>query len=288
MRKIFSNILFTVGIAYCLSCDTKLDNSSNNEIIIFSFEEQSEEPKIDAIGASVSAKAVFGTDLSRITPNIVVSKDAIISPQSGIEMDFSKGPVDYIVTAENGEEKTWIVSIYNDIEGLAEIIYCEIANQSNSIVEKDSVFINVPYTTDVSALAPYFTISEGASIFPPSGKVQDFSQGPIKYTVTSANGTVKEWPVLVNRLKATGRYILSFTIDDQIDETIIENKSIKVTMPFGSDVSSVIPHIEISDMATISPEIGKAVDFSVDSTAQFVVTSEEGRNRTYTVQIDFQ
>jgi hypothetical protein len=41
---------------------------------------------------------------------------------------------------------------------------------------------------DVSALAPEFTLSPGATISPASGSVHDFSQGPVAYTVTSQDG----------------------------------------------------------------------------------------------------
>lgn len=282
------NIWFFWVLLFFLSCDADFEDSSNNEIIIFTFAEQSEDPKIESIGASVSAKAQFGTNLKKITPTIVVSKDATVSPLSGVEVDFSKGPVAYVVTAENGEKKEWIVSIYADIDGLAEILYCEIANQSNCIIENDSVFIEMPYQTDVSALIPYFTVSKGASIYPKSGLVQDFSLEPIIYTVTSANGTEKKWPVTVVRLNATGRYILLFDVANQIGKTIIDQRNIDVVLPLGTDITAITADIEISDNATIVPGVGEPVDFSADSTATYVVTSEEGLNRTYTVRLTFQ
>ena len=41
---------------------------------------------------------------------------------------------------------------------------------------------------DVSALAPVFTLSPGATISPASGSTHDFGQGPVYYTVTSQDG----------------------------------------------------------------------------------------------------
>ncbi len=41
---------------------------------------------------------------------------------------------------------------------------------------------------DVSALAPVFTLSPGATVTPASGSVHDFSEGPVRYTVTSQDG----------------------------------------------------------------------------------------------------
>ena len=42
--------------------------------------------------------------------------------------------------------------------------------------------------TDVTALAPQFVLTEGATISPANGSVQDFSQGGVQYTVTSQDG----------------------------------------------------------------------------------------------------
>ena len=41
---------------------------------------------------------------------------------------------------------------------------------------------------DVSALAPLFTLSPGATVSPASGSVHDFTRGPIRYIVTSQDG----------------------------------------------------------------------------------------------------
>lgn len=44
--------------------------------------------------------------------------------------------------------------------------------------------------TDLTCLAPQFRITEGATISPANGSMQDFSNGPVTYTVTSEDG---EW-----------------------------------------------------------------------------------------------
>ncbi|GID54359.1 family 43 glycosylhydrolase [Actinoplanes couchii] len=48
--------------------------------------------------------------------------------------------------------------------------------------------------TDVTKLAPSFTLAKGATITPASGTVRDFSE-PVTYTVTGADGTTKAWQV---------------------------------------------------------------------------------------------
>ncbi|WP_329224562.1 family 43 glycosylhydrolase [Streptomyces canus] len=48
--------------------------------------------------------------------------------------------------------------------------------------------------TDLTALAPEFTLAHGAAISPASGSVQDFSE-PVTYEVTGSDGTKRTWTV---------------------------------------------------------------------------------------------
>ena len=51
-------------------------------------------------------------------------------------------------------------------------------------------FDNVRNKADLTALAPIFKITQGATISPANGTTHDFSNGPVEYTVTSEDG---EW-----------------------------------------------------------------------------------------------
>ena len=48
-----------------------------------------------------------------------------------------------------------------------------------------TVIFSVRKGTDLTALAPQFHITEGATISPDNGSTHDFSQGGVSYTVTS-------------------------------------------------------------------------------------------------------
>ena len=57
------------------------------------------------------------------------------------------------------------------------------------VFSTDSVIsFTVRSDADVSALAPVFTLSQGATVEPASGSMHDFSKGPVLYTVTSQDG----------------------------------------------------------------------------------------------------
>lgn len=63
---------------------------------------------------------------------------------------------------------------------------------SDSLVKvlytESNISFKVRKETDLSRLAPFFRITQGAVIAPESGSVQDFSNGPVQYKVTSEDG----------------------------------------------------------------------------------------------------
>ena len=74
--------------------------------------------------------------------------------------------------------------------------YIHVDNPLEMFFQKSDTLINVLSTaedinfvvrksTDLTSLAPQFRLTPGATIYPDNGSEQDFSNGPIEYTVTS-------------------------------------------------------------------------------------------------------
>lgn len=76
---------------------------------------------------------------------------------------------------------------------IQELFYNECDTLVNVLSDDEDIIFPIKSdTVDISALAPRFTTTAGATISPASGSVQDFSNGPITYTVTSQNGAYKK------------------------------------------------------------------------------------------------
>src|SRR5690606_7354486 len=72
-------------------------------------------------------------------------------------------------------------------------------------------------------------------------------------------------------------------LDENIAAVIDENdKTISATVPYGTDITALLPTIEVSEGATVSPE-GEQ-DFSSEVT--YTVTAEDGTKAQYTVTVD--
>ncbi len=64
-------------------------------------------------------------------------------------------------------------------------------------IESGTVFVSAPYGTDPSALTPTITVSEGASVSPASGVVQNFTNS-VNYTVVAEDTSSAVYVVTVN------------------------------------------------------------------------------------------
>lgn len=93
---------------------------------------------------------------------------------------------------------------YNPTDTLVRVLYTD-----------DNISFSVRRKADLTALAPTFRITDGATISPASGSVHDFSNGPVIYTVTSED---KEWSrsykVSFIPVIRTSKDTLSFNFED--------------------------------------------------------------------------
>lgn len=142
--------------------------------------------------------------------------------------------------------------------------------------------------TDISALVPTFTLAEGATSDYDGTTAVNFNQ-PFTVTVTAEDGTTtKAWTVTVDNSgfvpsseKAIEKFS-AFGVPGTIDE---EAKTIKLVLPQNTNLSAVIPEIEISKYAKVSPASGESVNFKFISTKVYTVTAEDGTTAEYTVEV---
>lgn len=182
--------------------------------------------------------------------------------------DVEKEP--YIVGAE--DEKYIIMFQVDSIYG---------------VVDEDArvVRLDFPAGTDVTHLTPTITISNYATIEPESGVPQDFTN-PVYYTVTAMNGTTAQYMVETMVHDADNeKSILMFYFDELECEGLIDEITHKIDcyVPDETDVTALVPIIEVSEGATVSPASGEAQDFSAP--VIYTVTAQNGTTAEYTVTV---
>ena len=213
------NILYFGFLFLVTSCSQKVPDAliklSNKNIISFSFDNFNPKviAKIDSVNNKITATLPVGSDLTKLSPFIMVSEKATVNPSSGTVQDFTQ-PVKYTITAEDGSTKFYEVKITatpksskKDIVSFTfETNSVKIAANIDSV--KSLITATVPTGTDISKLTPSIVISERAEINPVSGSVQDFTQ-PVKYTVKAEDGSTRVYDAKVNTEKPTSTVFIS-------------------------------------------------------------------------------
>ena len=149
-------------------------------------------------GTDVILFVPYGTDLSTLTPACTVSPDAsYVGPTPSFSVS---NPSNYVVTAQNGTTKTYTATImFGTISTACDIQTFTFPGQLDTVISGTNISVTVPMTTDVTALAPTYTMSAFANGSTPSGSAQDFTQ-PRDYTITAQNGiTTKTYTVTVTK-----------------------------------------------------------------------------------------
>ncbi|RTY39571.1 DUF1566 domain-containing protein [Chlorobium phaeovibrioides] len=152
-----------------------------------------------------------------------------------------------------------------------------------------TVALTVPYGTTVTDLVSTFTVSDGATVkvgstSQTSGTTANNFISPKTYTVTAADGTTQDYTVTVTNAQNPAKAITAFTITGQQGTTTIDEsaKTIAVTMPYGTDLTTLSPTVTITG-SSVSPTSGTANNFISPKT--YTVTAADGTTQAYTVTV---
>ena len=139
-------------------------------------------------GDNITWNVLFSSNLAALAPTFTLAQDATCLPASGSTQDFSGGPVNYTVTAQDGTTRTYAVSAVRLPGSAAADILTFTAGAASAGISGTDVTLYVPVGTPVNALVPTITLSPFATVSPASGVAQDFTN-PVAYTVTAEDGT---------------------------------------------------------------------------------------------------
>jgi len=163
------------------------------DILAFAF---SGLPAVRMPGTHVSVTVPYATDVTALSPSIKVSAGATIAPASGAARDFTR-PQTYTVTGQDGSSKAYTVTVNKTAASAAkDMLTFVLPGPISGTISGASVGVYVPPATDVTPLAPTFTLSPFATAVPASGTARDFTT-PQTYTVTAQDGSTQRWTVTV-------------------------------------------------------------------------------------------
>ncbi|MGE0090819.1 MAG: T9SS type A sorting domain-containing protein, partial [Bacteroidales bacterium] len=200
----------------------------------------------------------------------------------------------------NTTDSEWIVMDANYFDDLGsfgpktgtDILEYSFALQTEPATIDDvnhTVDIEVALGTSLTNLVATFTLSDGATakigaVVQESGiTANDFSSEVI-YTVTAEDASAQDWAVNVTvaTTQSSAKDITSFTVEGIVGDATIGDGTVSATVEFGTDITSLKPVFDISDLASIA-DTSAARDFTNPQT--YVVTAEDGTTKDWVVTI---
>lgn len=264
--------------------------STQNDILTFYLPQQLSPATVNPSLHQVYIQVASGTDVTTLTPAITVSPYATISPLSGTPQNFSS-PFTYNVTAENGAIQPWVINVNvapppRQGNNILTFTVPQFTGMALIDTINHTVSGEVTHGTSRTALVPGITVSPGATINPPAGVAQNFTN-PFAYTVTAENGTPQNWIVTITEAAALrhGKNILTFTLPEQESPAVIDTIThfVSIVVQAGTDRSNLTPAISVSPGASINPPGGTAQNFSTPFA--YTVTAEDMTSQNWVVSV---
>lgn len=151
-----------------------------------------------------------------------------------------------------------------DLSGSTEIQSFTINGVEGSInSENSTISVILPSGTDLHNLVPEIILANDASISPASGVGMDFADAnnnlkSVTYLVTSKD-SYQKYTVNVDVARAKITSFKIGAVEGDIDEV---NKKIVLWLPLGTDVKALIPVVQYTNGAALSPAAGSSIDFT--------------------------
>lgn len=166
--------------------------------------------------------------------------------------------------------------------------------------EGDSIFLTVPYKTDVSSMimtfdAGFADVYVDDSLQASGVTANDFRE-PVKYELTSWDGAeTTAYTVRVKKVPPkTEKELFSFGFQGVEDETTIDHDSliIKSMLPFGTSINNLVAEFTVSESAIVKVDGSTQTSGSTANNflqnVEYDIVAEDGSVKTYDVQISFK
>jgi hypothetical protein len=266
-------LLIVILALYACGDDPKpIPKSSAKNVITFTFNALTPEVTgtISDVDKKIALTVPAGTAVTALTPKIVVSDKASVSPQSGVAQNFTN-LVTYTVTAEDGSTRAYEVTVTfapakSTAKNITAFKFADLTPEVLGTIDEANkkITATVPNGTDVTKLTPSISISEKATVSPVSNLKMNFGI-PITYTVTAEDGSTQAYEVTVI-IDPT----VSFTIEPYINGLEIEQGGLLILhgTGFGSAVNNKVILADVNDS-----RLTYAVPASLVSTDELMIFS---------------
>ena len=253
---------------------------------ITSFRISGKKVTIDQATKTIEITVPPGKPIVPFTPTIKISKKASIFPSSGTTLDFSI-PQTYIVVAEdNSIQKYTAMLAVLPLSPDKEIKTFSIEGKKTKAIISEpyhTIDMILPKYSNLTNLVPKFSISKLATIDHNAGTPVDFTT-PQVFTITAEDESTQAYTVNISAVPLSSeKFITSLTILRRTGVISEIDHTITVTVPKKTKVTSLVPKISFSKLATIDHTKGQARNFMTPQI--YTVTAENGTKQEYKVTV---
>ena len=147
-------------------------------------------------------------DITKLTPQYIIPGGTTSTPQSGIAQDFTN-PVKFTIVSNDGfTGKSYYVKVTQLPSPLVTSFktgedVCSVTGIVDNTLS--TITLDFPSGTNLTAITPIIAVTAGSTISPATGVSQNFSNGPVNYTVTNVEGLTKTYAVKARAIQSTNK-----------------------------------------------------------------------------------
>lgn len=151
---------------------------------------------IDQDAGTIAVTVGSQENIRALIPQFTIPEGTTATPASGVAQDFTE-PVRYAIVSNDGfTGKSYFVTVTQI--AAPQITDFAVDDVAGTIIEgENKILVLLPANYDLTNVTPTITLPEGQTVSPESGAAQDFSSGPVNYTVTNSEGLTRTYEVTI-------------------------------------------------------------------------------------------
>ena len=240
---------------------------------------------INQTNKTIALAVPNATNLATLAPTYTLTSGSCV-PASGTAPSptfASNLTATYVVTDGAATNNYTVTVTVLPKSAAKDILTFAFPGLSAPTIGTNTITLTVPFSTNVTALVPTYTVSPLASGSPASGIAGNFT-GAKTYTITAEDASQKSYTVTVSKASASNACDITACTFPGLGAATIAGNLITLVVPQSQSVSALSPTFTLSSGATISPLSGSPQNFS--NSVSYTVTAENGSTtKIYTVSV---